>query len=483
MSVIACGNKLTAHAAKEMLDKGGNAFDAITAASFTSCVAEPMLTSLAGGGIGLIRTSSGRTRCIDFLTNFPKSDSHVKPIKKVVNFGDDTQVFYLGYGSLGVPGSLEGFLHIYKRYCTLGLDAILAPSIRYAKGHRLDKLQARVLRILETFCVYTAESREVFKPKGRLLRHGEVIRNRKFADFLEALAKDEDSAIDIYQEAVERTLKGRRSTLSPSDIYSYKVHEKAPVSIRYHGHGIDLASPPSAGGILVAHALKYIERKNVGRLGHNSYEHVRILADAMKECDARRTKRFFKSLLYEKGFWKSFLKKDRLGSTTHISIIDDEGNAASVTTSNGQGAGIMIKGTGIMLNNFAAEPDLMQYRELYRPGERITSMMSPAMISREGKLSATLGTGGSNRIRSAILQTVSNLIDFGMAPQEATDASRVHFEDGLLQVEPGIETKELRERYKTNIWTEKSLFFGGVHIAGRESGGGDMRRGGAVITC
>jgi len=155
-----------------------------------------------------------------------------------------------------------------------------------------------------------------------------------------------------------------------------------------------------------------------------------------------------------------------------------------MTTSNGQGAGIMIKDTGIMFNNFAGEPDLMQYARLYRPGKRMTSMMTPTIISKNRKLYVVLGSGGSNRIRSAILQAVSNMIDFKMPPEDASNSSRVHFENNILQLEYGISKnvcKELSKEYKTNIWTEKNLFFGGVHIATPGAGGGDKRRGGYVI--
>ncbi len=482
MYTISCGNKLTAQAAKHVMDKGGNAFDGVVAATFASTITEPMLTSLAGGGIGLLRFPNGKTTSIDFLTNFPTAESPVPAVKKVVNFGDETQVFYLGYGSLGVPGSLDGLLHIYRKHCSLELAELLTPSIEYAKGHKLDALQARVLRILEPFCVLTPEATKVFAPKGVLLTENQTISNPELSSFLENLAKDEDTAIAYYREQFEKSIKGKNSTLTPEDAYSYIVLEREPISISYRRHTISTAPPPSAGGVLVAHALKYMERWEVEGMAHNSPMHISLLAETMQHCEAIRTKEFFKGLLYEKNFWKKFLKKpDRLGGTTHISIVDSDGNAASITTSNGQGSGVMIEGTGIMFNNFAAEPDLMQHREVYKKGERITSMMSPSIISKGRDIFAVLGSGGSNRIRSAVLQTTSNLIDFNMSPQQATDASRVHYEGGLLQVEDGIDSEPLKKRFKINQWTEKNLYFGGVHVAARDSGGGDHRRGGAVI--
>jgi gamma-glutamyltranspeptidase/glutathione hydrolase len=482
MYTISCGNRLTAEAAKHAMEKGGNAFDGVLAASFASTVTEPMLTSLAGGGIGVLRFPNGKTTAIDFLTNYPSADSPAPAVKKIVSFGDENQVFYLGYGSLGVPGSLDGLLHIYRKYCSLDLSELLAPSIKYAKGHKLDRLQARVLKILKPFCVLTPQASKVFAPKGDLLTEKQTIRNPDLASFLEMLAKDEDDALSLFRTRFEKTIKGKNSTLSSEDAYSYVPLEREPVSITYRRHKISLAPPPSAGGVLVAHALKYMERWEVDAMGHNTPMHISLLAETMQHCDAARTKGFFKGVIHEKDFWKRFLKKpDRLGGTTHISVLDSDGNAASITTSNGQGSGIMVDGTGIMFNNFAAEPDLMQYRDVYKKGERITSMMSPSIISKGRNIFAVLGSGGSNRIRSAVLQTTSNLIDFRMDPQQATDASRVHYEDGLLQVEDGIDSEPLKKKFKINQWTEQNLYFGGVHVAARDSGGGDHRRGGAVI--
>jgi len=483
MYVIACGHELTAAAAKEVMDKGGNAFDGIVAACFASTVAEPMLTSLAGGGIGLLRFPSGEIKSVDFLTDFPTAESHVPAIKDIVSFRGEKQVFYLGYGSIGVPGIMDGLLHIHRNYCTMELKELVAPAAEYAKGHPLTKFQEFVCYgVLKNFVSYTEESREVFAPEGVPLKEGDIMRNPKLAAFLEMLGQDEKAAVGFYHEAVVETLEGKQSSLSPGDVKSYRVFEREPISITYRDHEVSLAPPPSAGGLLIAHGLKFLEQKDLSAYEHNSFDHVELLIEMTKECDSRRTKEFFRDLLFKDGFWKEFLKKDRFGGTTHISITDSDGNAATITASNGQGCGVMATGTGIMLNNFAAEPDLMQYRELYRPGERITSMMTPTVISRKGELSAALGSGGSNRIRSAMTQVISNLVDFGMDPQAATDAGRVHFENDLLQVEPGIDPAELVKKYKCNVWTESNnFFFGGVHIAGRDKAGGDPRRGGTVI--
>jgi gamma-glutamyltranspeptidase/glutathione hydrolase len=436
----------------------------------------------------MIGTPEGKTQCVDFLPDFPEkaSDPPVKPIRTEVIFKDAKQVFYLGYGSMATPGVLFGLLHIHKKHCTLELDKILAPAIDYARnGVVTNATQAYLFDILHAYCLYTKECRDVFAPEGELAVEGDVVKNEKTADFLTMLGKDEDSAIDFFHESIEQTLKGNKSILSIEDVERYRVKERDPISINYHDHEIYTSPPPSAGGLLISYALELLKKNDVRSLKHNSLEHSRLLIKTMEESNAVRTKKFFDGLFHTDNFWKQFLANPNIvGSTTHISVIDEEGNSIGISSSNGESAGVMIKNTGIMFNNFAAEPDLMQYKELYKPGERITSMMSPTFMKKDGEVEAVLGTGGSIRIRSAMQQVISNMIDFGMNPQQATDAARLHVEEDTVQIEPGFDKKvvdSLSKEKKTNLWSRKDYYFGGVHIATPDTGAGDHRRGGAVL--
>jgi gamma-glutamyltranspeptidase/glutathione hydrolase len=171
--------------------------------------------------------------------------------------------------------------------------------------------------------------------------------------------------------------------------------------------------------------------------------------------------------------------------TTHVSVADAYGNVASMTTSNGEGSGYIVPGTGIMLNNMMGEDDLHpEGFHSSRPGVRVASMMSPSVLMQGEDVALVLGSGGSKRIRTAILQVLCNVVDFSFAPQEAVDAPRLHWDGETLQVEPGFDPKAieaLRERWPVNVWDERDVYFGGVHgvVPGR-GGGGDPRRGGAV---
>jgi len=178
-----------------------------------------------------------------------------------------------------------------------------------------------------------------------------------------------------------------------------------------------------------------------------------------------------------------------MNGTTHISVIDKQGNMASLSSSNGEGCGHIVNGTGIMLNNMLGEEDtnLCGFHS-WPCDQRMTSMMSPTIaITAKGQRIA-LGSGGSNRLRTAILQVLINILDFGMPLEAAVNHSRIHFENNLLNIEAGFKNEEIKllcDQYKNvELWDELNLYFGGVHAVMSQGdtffGAGDMRRGGVV---
>jgi gamma-glutamyltranspeptidase/glutathione hydrolase len=173
------------------------------------------------------------------------------------------------------------------------------------------------------------------------------------------------------------------------------------------------------------------------------------------------------------------------GGTTHISVSDAAGNAASMSLSNGEGSGYVVPGTGIMLNNMLGEDDL--HPEGFHaapPGERVASMMSPTLVMAGDRVRLIVGSGGSKRIRTALLQVISNVVDFGMSVAEAVCAPRLHYDGEQVQAEPGFDPAALADaagEHDINAWDEQNLYFGGVHAVEPSAGGqGDPRRGGAA---
>ena len=241
-----------------------------------------------------------------------------------------------------------------------------------------------------------------------------------------------------------------------------------------------VSTPPSAGGTLIAFALAQLERAAAG-------PDAGAIVGAMRAAQAERTDGFLAGLAQE-GFLDEFLAS-RLGSTTHLSVIDADGLACGVTTSNGEGAGILVPGTGIHVNNMLGEEDLNPFGfHQYPPGRRLPSMMAPTAVLEDGLPRLVLGSGGSNRIRSAILQTVVNVIDRDLEVEAAVGAERLHYEDGVVHFEPGVDTAPLEETDVELVpFRDRNLYFGGVNaverdpVTGELRGGGDPRRGGAAV--
>jgi gamma-glutamyltranspeptidase/glutathione hydrolase len=261
--------------------------------------------------------------------------------------------------------------------------------------------------------------------------------------------------------------------------------------VPFRGAEVLTNPPPSSGGILIAYCLGLLER-----LGPKSGPEQ--LVAAMGAANERRDLAFAESL-YEEGVEAGFLDSvgldlaaaDLLGSTTHISVLDADGACASVTCSNGSGSGVLVPGTGVILNNMLGEEDLNPAGfHRIAPGRRVPSMMAPTVVLRDGELVLALGSAGSNRIRSAILQTVIRHVEQGFPVAEAVEAPRLHFEQGVVQAEPGIDEAALGRIEARGVPVARrpalNLFFGGVQAVARDprdgglSGGGDPRRGGAV---
>jgi gamma-glutamyltranspeptidase / glutathione hydrolase len=290
--------------------------------------------------------------------------------------------------------------------------------------------------------------------------------------------------------------------LTLEDLNHYRIIERKPLTTHYHGYEILTNPPPSSGGILMAFALKLLEKVDLSGLPHLGAKHLQILTEVMALTNQARSQGY-DDFIHQEDIEKQFLSSEFLGnyqnkwgSTTHISVIDGEGNAASATFSNGEGSAYTVPGTGIMLNNMIGEADLNPFGFHNWPlDRRLSSMMSPTMILQAGLPQFVLGSGGSNRIRTAILQVISNLIDFRQSLPDAIGASRIHWENQQLGIEPLEDSENLLENLllppntQVSLWQEQNMFFGGVHGVGVNPRGeltatGDPRRDGVglVIT-
>jgi gamma-glutamyltranspeptidase/glutathione hydrolase len=482
--VVAAGHPLTAEAGARVLREGGNAVDAAVAAMLVSFATEPLLTGLGAGGYMLVAGAGREPTLLDFFVQAPTrvgdgSEAELRGID--VSFGDAAQVFHIGAASCGVYGTPAGVCEALRRWGTVSLQDLAAPAAQLAReGVVLNAGQAYVAEILADLLTSTPECAALWAPEGHILREGELLRNPELGDALLHLARD--GAEPFYRgdiaAAVCDWLRGHGGSLTSEDLAGYRAIERTPVKIAYRDREILTNPPPSAGGTLLVYALALLDREP-------SPPTLRGVVAAMAAAQSERTPEFVEGLDQE-GFLERFLAT-RLGSTTHISVIDVDGCACSVTCTNGEGSGIVVPGTGMHINNVMGEEDLNPLGfHLHPAGRRMPSMMAPSIVMRDGEVELVLGSAGSNRIRSALLQTIVAVVDHGMPVRQAVDAPRVHFEDGILFAEPGIGLEELDTDTPVVRFGERNLFFGGVQAALRRessfTGAGDPRRGGVAVS-
>jgi gamma-glutamyltranspeptidase/glutathione hydrolase len=482
--VVAAGHPLTAEAGAQVLRGGGNAVDAALAAMLTSFVAEPLLTGLGAGGYMLVAPAGGEPVLLDFFVAAPRREARAPLVAVDVSFGDAVQVFHIGAASCGTYGTPAGICAAAERFGTIPLADLVAPAAALARdGVVINAEQQYVFEILEPIYSATPEARELFMPDGRRPHAGDVFRDAPLADSLERLGAEGDAP--FYEGDIGALICdyvcSQGGALSREDLVGYRAAPREPVRVRYRGRDVLTNPPPSAGGTLLAYALALLERAP-GPPGSLA------LVRAMERAQAERTPEFL-SGLGEPGFLERFMAT-RLGSTTHISVLDGDGWACAVTCTNGEGSGIVVPGTGVHLNNMMGEQDLSPLGFFtHPPGRRLPSMMAPTVVlGTDGAPELALGSAGSNRIRSALLQVIANVIDRGMSAAAAVEAPRLHFEDGLVYAEPGIEAEPLEEAgYRMAWFRDRNLFFGGCQAVERHpgtgtvDGGGDPRRGGAVV--
>ncbi len=488
LGVIAAGHPLTAEAGAEVLREGGNAVDAAVAAIAASTVCEPLLTGLGAGGYMLVVAPGRDPVLLDFFVEAPGRGSDPSAREELipitVSFGDAIQVFNIGAASVGTYGMPAGLHAAAARFGRLPLSDLVSQAVRLAReGVELNAQQGYVLEILADIVTSTPECAALFAPSGQLLHIGEPIRLPELADALERLGTEGPAPFytgDIAAATAD-WVAARGGMLTSEDLSAYEVIDREPIGVRYRGRDVVTNPPPSAGGILIARALSWLD-------SDPAPPSVEKIVAVMERTQAERTPEFLASLDQE-GFGERFLKTPSMGSTTHIAVTDSDGWACSVTCSNGSCSGVVVPGTGLHLNNMLGEQDLNPLGfHKHPPGRRLPSMMAPTAVVGDGVAELVLGSAGSNRIRSAILQTIVRVIDEGMQAGEAVEAPRVHFEDGVVYAEPGTDMAALEALGRPLArFRERNLFFGGVQAVERDRhgafwGGGDPRRGGAAIT-
>ena len=516
--IVAAGHRLTAEAAEHVLRDGGNAFDAALAGLSAACVAEPLLTSLGGGGFMLAQPAGEPVRAYDFFTHTPRQrrpENEMDFYSVRVDFGSATQEFHIGRGSIAVPGTIRGLFDIHRDLGTLPMRVLMEPAVGYATdGFEVSSFHAYVMKLLTEIFTATAPAAHLFASASRedqLVAEGDQLRLPELGDVLDVLSRE--GADLFYRGEIGQTFAADMEEgghLTREDLESYEVGLRPPLTLDYGDMRLFTNPPPSSGGLLIAFALKLLAQERTDLADFGSPDHLTRVAHVMGLTESARIDAAISESVSQKAatrfldpeyleLWREKLfARPRFGrGTTHLSVIDAKLNVASVSLSNGEGSAYVIPGTGISMNNMLGEEDLNPNSfNRWALDQRLTSMMLPSIGSyREGGV-LCIGSGGSNRIRSAILQVLINLLDYQMPCEEAVAAPRIHYEAGVLSLEGGFDLERINPVLDTyedhQLFDELHMFFGGAHttVATTKtdptkidyfSGIGDPRRSGVCI--
>ncbi len=531
--VIAGGGPHTVQAGAAMLRQGGNAVDAIVAAAFASFIAEIGVVHTGGSGIAQIfDPASQRSVVYDFFSNMPglglSAESLTTRLKAIdfervtIDFGATTQDFYLGRGAVAVPGNVFGLCALVDDFGSLPLRIILQPALDLAQqGLPMAPFQAQTCRLLGPIYTHTPAARTIFTKNGDILDEGDHLYIPGMFETLSQLAEEGDALLrnGSLAQALISDHSENGGLITPRDLQSYRVYHNDPIRVLYRGHEVLLPPPCSAGGVLTGFTLKLLAEFDAGSLRHGSAEQMQLFYEVMAATTRARVHwetdlaqlpvhvamaRFLSAEFIApyaadvryaiRARERSPFVADKKGpnNTSHISVIDGNGMAVSLTTTAGESAGYVLPGTGFIPNNMLGEEDVNPRGwHQWQPGERLPTMMTPTIVLKDGNIRLVVGSGGSARIRSAIIQVISNLLDHQLRLIDVVNRPRLHVENGVLQCEGGCDSAEMdrveRMGYPVNRWQTTSIYFGGAHTVSRMENGflvaaGDYRRDGSTAS-
>jgi gamma-glutamyltranspeptidase / glutathione hydrolase len=458
---IAAGHPLTAEAGVQVLRAGGHAVDACVAAACVSWVCESPLTGPGGGGFMLVHeAATGRTTVLDFFVTVPRGAvPSPELLELAVDFdGDTKQLFRTGPAAVAVPGTARGLEEAHRRWGRLEWASLLAPAAALAReGFELTAMQGYLHAILDPLLRHSPEGDAMYGHDGRAYREGERFAIPELGETLDRVAAQGSSV--LYRGELAERIVEFAGAMTAEDLSSYEVVRREPLTVDYRGHEFRTNPPPSSGGLLISLGLEALGEREPS---------PSAIVGAMEAMDAARDTKPSRSPSPLKG-------------TTHISVVDGEGNAASLSASLGSGSGVVVAGTGIHLNNMLGEADLVASAQ---PGARLTSMMAPSVVLREGLPRLVVGSAGSERLRGAILQVIANVVGAGMTVEDAVNAARVHAENLIVHCEDPAVADSLEAEGRAVVrWRDRNLFFGGTSAVeirdGETAAAGDPRRGGA----
>jgi gamma-glutamyltranspeptidase / glutathione hydrolase len=445
-----------------ILEQGGSAADAAVAASLASCVAETVMTGLAGGGHAIwVDAASGKARLLDFFVTVPGVEANraVAPLEDIgIPFGNEIVHYQVGIASCAVPGVPAGLDELWRRHGRLPWPQVVEPALELARtGVAMPPAHVECLAMLAPVMTLR-EGARIYAPGGELLQVGDRLEQPGLASALE-LIRDE-GARTFYEGTIAEVLVAlmheRQGPLSKRDLEAYELVWLDPVEAGYLGNRV-----LTRGGL--SHLVTTLSAMPTLR-GRKPAERALCLARVLEAPPYSG-------------------QGERIGDTTNLVTVDAQGNACVLTTSLGLGSGDFLPGLDVHLNSMLGEVDLQV--EPLVPRARMESMMSPTLVLDDEGLAIAAGAAGGTRLRPALVQVLSGILDEGLAPQDAVDRPRLHSAGEIVRVEPGFEDEALQALadagYDVRRFSTIHHYFGGVSLLARTGGAADPRRSGAAL--
>ena len=481
--MVASHNTLSSEIAAEILAKGGNAIDAGAALGFALAVTLPRAGNIGGGGFMLVHVAElNKTIAIDFRETAPAEATQGMFFDSDGNVVLD-ETYRFSHKSSAVPGSVAGLAHIVENYGTMSLAEVLEPAIRLARdGIAVTYDLAADLSRSQRLKNNPASLKKFYKPDGSNYEVGEIFKQPDLAWTLSEIAKSGAEAFyhGSVAEKIVADMEAHNGLITMSDLSNYEVIEREPVRGTYRDYVIEAMPAPSSGGTHVIQMLNILENFPLAKMGPESADALHIMAESMKYSYADRSKYLgdpdfvevptetLISKEYAKGIAAKISSQRARASdeiapgnlaiyesdeTTHYSVVDDQGNMVgnTYTLMFSFGSGVVIEGTGILMNNnmgnFTLRSDIPDAfglmgseNNLIHPSRRPVSSMSPVLVSQNGKPMLMTGSPGGSKIISANMQMVLNVLEFGMNIADASVAPRIHhqWKPDVLEIEAGI---------------------------------------------
>ncbi len=527
--MVASQEKLASQVGLDILQRGGNAVDSAVAVGFALAVTLPKAGNLGGGGFMMVHLAkTGETIALDYREMAPSAATETMFLDSK---GDvDKHISRNSFRSAGVPGTVRGLVQALEKYGRLSLAEVIQPAIDLAEqGFVLSHELAAELESRRTQLSRSEAGRKIFyKADGSAYKAGERFIQQDLAWSLRQIAQKGEQA--FYEgeiaEKIVRDSKRHKGLIDREDLKTYTVASRDAVRGFYRGYEVVSMPPPSSGGVHVLQMLKVLENFNLKKMGHNSADYLHALTESMKYAYADRSEylgdpdftqvpikaltsgAYGKRIAKQIDFAQTRASDDiKPGSeqpfeshdTTHFSVADEEGNVVSntYTLNFSYGSGIVIEGTGILLNNemddFSSKPGVPNAFGLLggeanaiEPRKRPLSAMTPVIVLKDDKPYLVLGSPGGSKIITVVLQVILNVLDHDMNIAEASSVPRIHHQwyPDILNIEKGVSPDTIHLLKNKGHKTRDTRVLGSTQSimlkAGKMYGSSDPRRPGAI---